>query len=195
MNVVDIENRDMFDRVKTDHAELWLFFVSDKSANSREALDRFKSSLDSETDLPLAVVNAAKVRDIHPQYHVASVPAVLYLRNGKAAKHLEGKQSEAVYRRFLDDTPAAGPSGRPAAKTVVVYTTPTCPHCTTVKTFLRKRGVRFREVDVAKDTAAGERMTSRSGSAGVPQTEIQGRFIVGADFSKLGDALGIPPAK
>lgn len=79
--------------------------------------------------------------------------------------------------------------GRPHR--VIVFTTPTCPWCTRAKSYLRSRGVRFREVDVARDQAAARDLVRRTGQMGVPVVEIDGRPIVGFDQAKIDQALGL----
>ena len=59
---------------------------------------------------------------------------------------------------------------------VLVFTTPTCPWCTRAKSYLRSRGVKFREVDVARDPAAARDLVRRTGQMGVPVVEIDGQI-------------------
>jgi glutaredoxin 3 len=68
---------------------------------------------------------------------------------------------------------------------VIVYTTPTCPYCRTVKQFLTQRGVPFVEKDVSADQEAAMEMVRRTGQQGVPVIEIDGQFVVGFDQSRL----------
>ncbi len=79
--------------------------------------------------------------------------------------------------------------GRPHR--VLVFTTPTCPWCTRAKTYLRSRGVKFREVDVARDQAAARDLVRRTGQMGVPVVEIDGKPIVGFDQAKIDRLLGL----
>jgi len=74
---------------------------------------------------------------------------------------------------------------------VIVFTTPTCPWCTRAKSYLRSRGVAFREVDVARDQAAARDLVRRTGQMGVPVVEIDGRPIVGFDQAKIDSLLGL----
>ena len=74
---------------------------------------------------------------------------------------------------------------------VLVFTTPTCPWCTRAKSYLRSRGVKFREVDVARDPAAARDLVRRTGQVGVPVVEIDGRPIVGFDQAKIDSLLGL----
>ncbi len=74
---------------------------------------------------------------------------------------------------------------------VIVFTTPTCPWCTRAKSYLRSRGVQFREVDVAKDQAAARDLVRRTGQMGVPVVEIDGKPIVGFDQARIDSLLGL----
>ena len=74
---------------------------------------------------------------------------------------------------------------------VLVFTTPTCPWCTRAKSYLRSRGVKFREVDVARDPAAARDLVRRTGQMGVPVVEIDGKPIVGFDQAKIDQLLGL----
>ncbi len=74
---------------------------------------------------------------------------------------------------------------------VLVFTTPTCPWCSRAKTYLRGRGVAFREVDVSRDPAAARELVRRTGQMGVPVVEIDGRPIVGFDQPKIDRLLGL----
>jgi glutaredoxin-like YruB-family protein len=62
-----------------------------------------------------------------------------------------------------------------------VFSTPTCPWCHVVKQFLKERGFEYEEVDVSVNREAAKEMIAKSGQMGVPQTEINGKFIVGFD--------------
>jgi len=76
---------------------------------------------------------------------------------------------------------------------VIVFSTPTCPWCTRAKTYLRGRGVPFRDVDVSRDAAAARDLVRRTGQMGVPVIEIDGRPIVGFDQARIDAMLGLRP--
>lgn len=73
---------------------------------------------------------------------------------------------------------------------ITVYSTPTCPYCHMLKDFLREKGIKFRDVNVAADHAAAKEMIAKSGQMGVPQTQINGRMIVGFDREAIEKELG-----
>ena len=78
-----------------------------------------------------------------------------------------------------------------AQKKIVVYSTPTCPHCKRAKQFLEERGIPFQVVDVAADKSAREEMIKKSGQMGVPVIEIDGVLTVGFDEAGLKKQLGL----
>ena len=81
--------------------------------------------------------------------------------------------------------------GKKRQPRVVVFSTPTCPHCRTAKKYLKKKGVRFTNVDVSRDLRAARDMQRISGQQGVPVITIGGRPIVGFDRNKLDQLLGL----
>jgi glutaredoxin 3 len=74
---------------------------------------------------------------------------------------------------------------------VVVFSSPTCVWCSRAKTYLRSRGVPFRDVDVSRDPAAARDLVRRTGQMGVPVIEIDGGAIVGFDQARIDSALGL----
>lgn len=76
---------------------------------------------------------------------------------------------------------------------VIVYSSPTCVWCTRAKTYLRTRGVPFRDVDVSRDPSAARDLVRRTGQMAVPVIEIDGQTIVGFDQMRIDSALGLRP--
>lgn len=74
---------------------------------------------------------------------------------------------------------------------VIVFSTPSCTYCNAVKRYFSEKGVKFRDVDVSRDTAAARDMVRRSGQMGVPVVDIGGKVIVGFDRPKIDKFLGL----
>ncbi len=70
-------------------------------------------------------------------------------------------------------------------KRVIVFSTPSCPHCNHAKQYLRQRGIRFQDVDVSRDPVAARDMVRRSGQQGVPVIDINGRIVVGFNRAEM----------
>lgn len=64
-------------------------------------------------------------------------------------------------------------------KSVIVYSTPTCPYCVKAKDYLREKGVEYTDIDVSQDRAAAMEMIEKSGQMGVPVIDIGGEIVVG----------------
>jgi len=174
-----IKDSNDFSEIREKHKDYFiLFFWGDFSEAAHRAISELKHFSQDYTDIPIYVVD---------------VPTVLAIKSGKVAQFIEGAESAAFYDVQLG---GAAPShlARPSkrkAKRVTVYSGPGCPACGTLKTYLRRNGISFREVDIARDRRAAEKLVKRSGQMAVPQTDINGRLVVGFDQNKLDKLLGI----
>jgi glutaredoxin-like YruB-family protein len=74
---------------------------------------------------------------------------------------------------------------------VILFTTPSCSYCRTAKSYLRQRGIQFKDVDVSRDAAAARDMVRRSRQQGVPVIDIGGKIVVGFDRPKIDKLLGL----
>ncbi len=80
-------------------------------------------------------------------------------------------------------------------ETLTMYTTARCPDCRRAKSFLRERGVEFREVNIEEDPSAEEIVIkANNGKRKVPTMEIGGRYFACSPFDaeKLAQDLKIP---
>jgi glutaredoxin-like YruB-family protein len=161
---------------------------SDNSKCAKENLE--KVELDSE-DIHVYSADISEVRDIHGNYGIKSVPTLIEFEESKFKNVIKGCLDPGYYKAYFEKIiyELKAEANDIPRKNVTVYTTPTCPWCTTVKNFLRKHGVRYTEVDVASNQSAAQAMVSKSGQQGVPQTEINGEMVIGFDQAKLNRLL------
>ncbi|MBP1917393.1 glutaredoxin-like YruB-family protein [Lederbergia galactosidilyticus] len=68
---------------------------------------------------------------------------------------------------------------------ITVYTTSTCPYCDMMKNFLKEKEIPFKEVNVQQDPIAANRLVQTTGQMGVPQTEINGQWVLGFDPNRV----------
>lgn len=68
---------------------------------------------------------------------------------------------------------------------VKVYSTPTCPYCKMVKSYLDQKGISYEDLDVSVDRIARDEMIRRSGQMGVPVIDIDGQLVIGFDKERL----------
>jgi mycoredoxin len=78
---------------------------------------------------------------------------------------------------------------------ITIYTTQGCPDCRRAKSFLKERGVAYREVNIEEDESAEEIVTkANDGKRKVPTLEVGGRFFACSPFDpeQLAAELNIP---
>ncbi len=158
-------------------------------ANSR--ID--KASEKEGRDGLVCTVDVSKVRDIHPVYNVTSTPTLLVFKNGVLINQVKGCNDTGFYENLIKGSyfVRKKQANENKKKTVTVYTSPTCTYCNSLKSYLKKNQVHFREVDISKNPEQAQQLVSRTGQQGVPQTEINGKFVVGFDTVKLNQLLEI----
>ena len=74
---------------------------------------------------------------------------------------------------------------------IKLYTTPICPYCFTLKTFLKEKGFEFEEIDVSQDKKSRDEIIKKSGTMQAPILEIDDQVIVGFDKGKICKLLNI----
>jgi glutaredoxin len=78
---------------------------------------------------------------------------------------------------------------------ITMYGSDWCPDCRRAKTFLKERGINFREVDIEQDPDAEEIVVkANNGKRKIPTLEIGGQYFAFSPFDaeKLAEALKIP---
>ena len=171
----------------------YLLLYKSGSEKSDCAYENLNKVINHIEDVNIFAADVSKVRDIHTEYSITSAPALLEFQNKDFKNIIKGCQDENYYKALLENIiyiAKAKKEGK-TLKNVIVYSTPTCSWCNTLKSYLKKNNIRFKEVDVSKDQKAAEAMVKKSGQQGVPQTEINGQIIVGFDKTKINTLLEI----
>lgn len=70
-----------------------------------------------------------------------------------------------------------------------VYVSSTCPYCTMMTNYLDEIHVPYETINVTTDPAAGQRLVEMTGQMGVPQTQLNGKWILGYDPASVHAAL------
>ncbi len=74
---------------------------------------------------------------------------------------------------------------------IIVFSTLSCGWCRKLKSYLREKGFRFRDVDISKDEKAVQDVMRKTGQTGVPVTLINNRPIIGFNRAEIDRALKI----
>ena len=192
MNFVEIHSYAELEKALQGTEKSFLLIHKKGTEQSDCALKNLQR-IKAETDFPLYTVDVTRVYDVHPRFGIRTAPSLVLLSHGQIVNIFKGCQTPGYYEAILSGKGMGIYQSEQAKKSrkVVVYTTPTCTWCNTLKTYLKKNLVPFREVNVAADSAQLEAMVRKSGQQGVPQTEIDGQMIVGFDKSRINQLLQI----
>lgn len=191
MTLTHVKSFDELEKGISQIEKSFLFLYKSGAQQSDCALERLKNIGQTRSRVFAADVN--EVRDIHDRLHVSTAPSLVIFDRDRVVNIIKGCLSESAYESVLSGK-IPGSSSQDEGKKVkqvTVYTTPSCSWCTTLKTYLDQKQVRYREINVASDTSAAEIMVRKSGQQGVPQTEISGQMIVGFDKNRINQLLEI----
>lgn len=70
-----------------------------------------------------------------------------------------------------------------------VYITSTCPYCTMMTNYLKENNIEYETVNVQVNQKAAQKLVQTTGQMGVPQTEINGKWILGFNPDGVQEAL------
>ncbi len=193
MDIKNIQSySNLLDELK-DSKKSFLLLYKSGSEQSDCALSNLHNVEISVNEINFLGADVAAVRDIHENYKINSVPALLEFENEELLKTVKGCHEPGFFKSLFESSlySAINKSNEKKSKRVIVYSTPTCPHCTTIKNYLKDNRITFRDIDVSRDQNMAQQMVKKSGQQGVPQIEINGRIVVGFNKPKIDKLLEI----
>ncbi len=192
--MIEVNSLKDFKEKKTNRENFWLLIHKENSEQSDCANKNISDAVaEAKSEVNVFVADVNKVKDIHPEYSVSSVPSLLKFENTEFKGIYKGCNDSNFYVSLFSDSlfTASNNASEKAQKSVTVYSTPTCSWCNRLKTYLRENNIKFRDINVSKDQKAAEAMVKRSGQQGVPQSIIAGQTIIGFDKAKIDKLLGL----
>ncbi|HIE16243.1 MAG TPA: NrdH-redoxin [Bacteroidales bacterium] len=185
-------HNELLDQVHT-HTHIYLLLYKGNSDLSQCAVKNINKVRKDDANYTVLFADVNKVKDIHANYGITTVPSLLEFQKGEYQKVIKGCNSPNFYKSVFENivSPLTKNGKQKLVKSVTVYSTPSCPWCTKLKNYLQQNNIQFRDIDVSRNQSAAERMFKSSGQRGVPQTEINGQFIVVFDKPKIDKLLNI----
>ncbi len=171
----------------------YLLLYKEGSAESVCAFRNFENAITGNKDAGIYAADVTQVKDIHTNYGITTVPALLVFENCRLSGVIKGCQESDYYKAMTEHTlyQAKTATEDKPGRRVTVYSTPSCSWCNTLKAWLLKNKIAYTDVDISRDQRAADDLVRRSGQQGVPQTDINGQIIVGFNQQRLKELLGI----
>jgi glutaredoxin-like YruB-family protein len=173
--------------------KVYLLLYNKGSEQSDCALQNLEATITEDEDFIVLTADVTFVRDIHPEFGVKTAPSLLEFESGEFKNIIKGCNKPEVLKALFDEAVYMARMEKEGKimKRVTVYSTPACTWCTTLKSYLNKNKIRYSDVDISRDPNAARDLQNRTGQTGVPQTEINGEWVVGFDQKKLNELLEI----
>jgi len=192
MTMIEVKSHSDLIKGLDNNEKTHLLLFKKGSEKSDCAFNNLKNTVDKIKEATVYYADVTQVRDIHSHYGVTTVPTLLTFNKNEVKGVVKGCHGEGYYKTLFEQNAFIAQKGEgKARKNVIVYSTPTCPHCTNLKNYLRKNNIPFRDIDVSKDQNAAQQMVQKSGQQGVPQADINGQIVVGFDKMKIDKLLEI----
>ncbi len=193
MAITKVKSHDDFIEKIKDTETAYLLVYKSGSEQSDCAYSNMLNVASKIEDIDIFSVDVNEVKDIHAKYSITSAPSLLEFNKGVYSNVVKGCHDTNFYKSLFENVVYVAKAKKEGKKinNVIVYTSPTCSWCTTLKNYLRTNNIRYREVDVSKNQKDAEAMVRKSGQQGVPQTEINGTMVVGFNTVKINKLLGI----
>ena len=163
---MDIKNIQSYSNLQdelTTSKKSFLLLYKTGSEQSDCALGNLNNLEISVNEINFLGADVAAVRDIHENYQIKSVPTLLEFENNKLLKTIKGCHESGFFKSLFENSlySAINKNDKKKSKRVIVYTTPTCPHCTTIKNYLKDNRITFRDIDVSKDQNMAQQMVKK----------------------------------
>jgi len=118
-----IENHQHLAEVQETYNDLLvLLFHGNFSPASKRALAELEQFSSEDGDVPVYALDVEKVKGVHKQFDVKTVPTVVALKHGAATHRLEGVESAQFYARLFSGSRASSSkttkAGAPAHRVV-----------------------------------------------------------------------------
>lgn len=76
-------------------------------------------------------------------------------------------------------------------KDVIVYSTPSCGYCYTLKSYLQENNIKYEEININKDPEERKKMEELSGQKNIPVTIIGEEIVIGWNKKKIKELLNL----
>ncbi|MCX7696997.1 MAG: thioredoxin family protein [Bacteroidales bacterium] len=172
----------------------YVLMIKKGSEVSDCAFEHYQLAIKEYQDKEFYFIDVNNTRDIHSYYQIQTVPVLLHFKGSQMMNMFKGCHGVEFFKNIIEGSvfqPKPDDIEEKPQKRVTIYTTPSCSWCNRLKSYLNKKGVRYTEINIAADPRAAEELVKRTGQQGVPQTEIDGEWVIGFDQKRIDQLLNL----
>jgi len=103
----------------------------------------------------------------------------------------EGKKQEESDEQSTETKQEPKQIYIPGVSKVIIYLTPTCPHCAEAKNWLQQYNIEYEEIDISENEIVQDELMEKVGNLAVPITEIEGSIMIGFNEEMFSESFGI----
>ena len=79
----------------------------------------------------------------------------------------------------------------PGVSKVIIYSSPTCPHCTEARNWFQKNNIEFEEIDISENETVQNELMEKVGQLAVPIIEVEDDILVGFNEENFAELFGV----
>jgi len=79
----------------------------------------------------------------------------------------------------------------PGVSKVIIYSTPTCPHCAKAKEWFQQHDIEYEEIDVSQNEIAQKELMEKVGQLVIPVIEVEDNILIGFDEERFSEFFGV----
>jgi|GEM_PF-382315 len=79
----------------------------------------------------------------------------------------------------------------PGVSKVIIYSTPTCPHCVSAIQWFQENGIEYEVIDISQNETKQDELMERVGQLAVPIIEVEDDIMVGFNEEEFSELFGI----
>jgi len=120
------------------------------------------------------------------------VPAPILSEEEIQQKQIQvGPQEQSIQTESIQTEKRLKQRYIPGVSKVIIYSSPTCPHCEDAKEWFQQYNIEYEEIDISQDETKQNELMEIVGQIAVPTIEVEGDMMVGFNEERFSELFGI----
>jgi len=183
--MIEIKSTKDYEKKAKDGKTIYLFCYN-KQTDLLDKISEVKKELKIQN---LFIFNVNSDKTLKFNLNISETPVLLHIRSNTVVnQYLELNDTNIIVNILLGKRIKQSRStklqNKKSTKKVTVYYASNCPWCKLLIKYLQDNNISFKKTNVSTESKI-QSLIKKSHLTGIPQTEINGKFIVGFDIKKL----------